>query len=862
MRKLLILLVFSTFVMAQAIAQKQLSVNTRFKLEATNSGREASRNKQWVFYTIINAESNGQATKSAYWDIEAALSLNPTPYQTTLINIDFDRIKSLQAISYRGTALTNLIVPDVFKGRFELISQNGRLWKRYFEVELPLQQRTDLQISHVDLKANEQRFQNANLTDFDFSAKKQLEIEKVLHQINTYYGALHLFEKLVDTRDTDESDPISLFLAWDAVRKALNQSPAIVDAKSHYFSEDQRSELLSLIEQLRRKQLRFETLLDQSLNDKINIRLNAEQFAQRFAQELIHHRKVATTVDFRDYEIFYEVSGIHADSAFRQRLQQFANFYSGNELQNAIVAMLLEEINLLLDKEDHANAYYLSHQLSLSDLSRNNNQQTQAIVQVLSLSRAGVLDAYFQINNKALEADNEKMAALYFAKSRAFFAQAYQNIPDDAIRLAAAKLIGNYTSKARILLQNNQTEKAIAYLEQAAEAAILFDNRSLQNEIRNTQNSAYQKGLDEIVKQALAFSNQGMENEALIQLEKADQFHQQHSNYIANSNELAALKQRLGEPVFTEKLQSGIDAANSGDNDLALKTLAAAKQLNAKGQFNAAESSELTTELAKPLIVEKIRTANQKVWANKLDEAWSVYHEAAMIAEEFGLQNDPEIKAAFQSLDAKIIERICMNHQQEYDRYMLDAERAVRFKKIADLRRALASAREIVDKNRGCNIEASQLLNYEHSFEASFAYWEAYQNVLDRMYAAGFEASIPAYLELDKQADKFDLTELGYVHQDMFAFLNSQQNPTLTALALNYFIEQEDYAEAKAYFDLLLIQYPDYKQFDDVLKKSAMAFAAYDAQKFPEKSRDELLQAYGENIADYRVFVKTYRKHF
>ncbi|MBU2466399.1 MAG: hypothetical protein KJ615_08640, partial [Bacteroidetes bacterium] len=130
------------------------------------------------------------------------------------------------------------------------------------------------------------------------------------------------------------------------------------------------------------------------------------------------------------------------------------------------------------------------------------------------------------------------------------------------------------------------------------------------------------------------------------------------------------------------------------------------------------------------------------------------------------------------------------------------------------------------------------------------------------MYAAGFEASIPAYLELDKQADKFDLTELGYVHQDMFAFLNSQQNPTLTALALNYFIEQEDYAEAKAYFDLLLIQYPDYKQFDDVLKKSAMAFAAYDAQKFPEKSRDELLQAYGENIADYRVFVKTYRKHF
>ena len=233
-----------------------------------------------------------------------------------------------------------------------------------------------------------------------------------------------------------------------------------------------------------------------------------------------------------------------------------------------------------------------------------------------------------------------------------------------------------------------------------------------------------------------------------------------------------------------------------------------------------------------------------------------------MISEEFRLQNDPEIAEVFSKLDARIIERICMNNQQSYDELMLAADRAVRLEKISDLQHALAEARKLVDKNRGCNIQTDALVHYETLFESSFDYWERYQNMLDIMYASGFEAAIPAYLELDQQAALYDLSELGTPHQDMYAFLSGQQNPTLTALATNYFIAQEDYKSAKKYFQLFISQNPDSKIFKSEIERAATVFAAYDAQNSEGRSAEVILQDYDAQVLNYKDFIKNYKRSF
>ncbi|MBZ0243927.1 MAG: hypothetical protein K8F24_11970, partial [Bacteroidales bacterium] len=522
--------------------------------------------------------------------------------------------------------------------------------------------------------------------------------------INTYYGSLNLFAQLEKSlpEQTDETNPVSLFLAYDLIRKAVQLSDANDVQQNSYFSATQKETFYTALESLRRKQTRYETLLNSFFNAQNPLSFSQGEIAELYYQKLLDYKQIATRVDFRDYEVFYNMYGMQADADFLDKIDKFEMYFNNLALSRSIIDVLHKEVNALLSKEDYANAYFLSDQLFESGLNNKTDYKKQEVVERLSLARAGVLESYFQINNKALEANNEKMAALYFLKSKEFFKKAFNNIPDNNTRLVATNLIGNYQSKAKELLKLQQTDKAIQYLNQAWEAAFLYDNKSLQIALKDNLNTAHQQKFDQLIQKVALLSDRGEDSEALLELEEASSYYDQHAGFISQTADFEQLKQRLGEPVFSDKIQSGIMAAQLGNTDAALRNLAEASQLENKADHVSNREGGISNELAKPLIIEKIRTANKQVWANKLDEAWEIYHEAQLISEEFRLQNDPEIMDVFSKLDARIIERICMNNQQAYDELMLTAERAVRFEKISDLRLALAEARKLVDKNRGC----------------------------------------------------------------------------------------------------------------------------------------------------------------
>jgi len=865
MKKVYFTLIILLFSVHHGFAQQEISLNKSLLLSASNSGAKASRGKQWVYYSIVNEGNNGNSPKkNISWNLSAALSLNATSYQTTLINIEFDQIRFLDEVHYRGIAISELIKPDIFIGQFELFGNDGKVWQRPFEIQLAVDKPISKQLSHVDLKAGSQSFKQASITDFDFSAEAQKRIENAAHQINTYYGSLNLFAQLEKSlpQKTDETNPVSLFLAYDLIRKAILLSDDIEDQQYNYFSVPQKETFQTALESLRRKQTRYETLLNSYFSTQNTLPFSPVEIADLYLQRLLDYKKIATTVDFRDYEVFYNMYGMQADANFLNKIDKFEMYFNNLALSRSIIDVLLKEVNTLLSKEDYANAYFLSDQLFESGLINNTDHKKQEVVERLSLARAGVLESYFQINNKALEANNEKMASLYFSKSKDFFKKAFNNIPDNNTRLVATNLIGNYQSKANELLKLQQTDKAIQYLEQAWEAAFLYDNKPLQIALKDNLNAAHQQKFNQLIREVAISSDRREDSQALLELEEANSYYEQHAGFISQTADFELLKQRLGEPIFSDKVQSGILAAKLGNTDAALRNLAEANQLENKSDYASNREGGISNELAKPLIIEKIRTANKQVWANKLDEAWVIYNEAQLISEEFKLQNDPEIMDVFSKLDARIIERICMNNQQAYDELMLAAERAVRLEKISDLRRALVEARTLVDKNRGCNIQTEVLVNYEKLFESSFDYWERYQNMLDIMYAKGFEAAIPAYLELDQQAANYDLSKLGNPHQDMQTFLARQQNPKLTALAINYFIKELDYKSAKKYFQLFISQNPDSKVFRTEIENTAKAFAAYDSHNSAGKSAEALLQEYDPQIFDYKDFIKNYKRQF
>ena len=561
-------------------------------------------------------------------------------------------------------------------------------------------------------------------------------------------------------------------------------------------------------------------------------------------------------VDFRDHEVYQFLAVLQADEQFLNTLDRVEEEKSVSTLKEKLVEQILFEANILYSKQDYATAHTLLNSLYSSGIVLDYEDKQQRLNKMLADARKGVLEAFFKINIKALEARNNEMADNYYTKSLDFYEQSFQKIPDDDIRLLSAQLIFAYQQLAE---QKSDSEPltAIQDLRKALHTARIFDNRILQESLLEKITTLSQQYLNSLTNQIAAYIQQGNIQQAYILTQEADQYAVNQTDLVLNREALNSQKQELKAMQRTEMFAAGLDAAQAGASSEALKTIYKANQLN----VSQAENQDIeNVVIAKKLIIEKIRSANKSVWANELDKSWEIYNEAEEIATSFQLNNDPDIKDEFRRLDANIIERICMNEQNAFDKIMLEADRSLRFGRVHDLKQLTKQARELVDKNRGCGISTARLEEYEKSFEETFIYWDAYQEVLNTMYSKGFDAAIPDYLALDEDVKNMDLSALGNPHQDMYAFLNEQQNPLLTALAVEYFINNKDQSAAVRYFDLFVQQQPAEGQFEPLLESAARFFAVNDSRNDANKDLSQLVNQYVPDSKTFKTFIKIYRK--
>lgn len=848
---LLIIFCISTHAF-QLYAQQLLTVNEKLRLDLSQDPKSASRNQQWIYYNVINDQQRGGPLLAATWEISFNLKLEGTAYQTTLVSLQQDRIIADKPLYYREMRIDDVVQPDLIKARFVLRDKQGSSWEKM--VEQALSDKEWVQISHVDLYAPEQELFSAEITGFDFSEIAKKRIEARIHHINRFYASLHLFENILQGSEPDY-EITSLFLEWDKCRKAV----AAFDKDYQEFSTTINTKSLAdwqkKFDGVQRKKLRYQTLLDQTLaaTDK----LDASGFVVAYTNDLQSAHQYALRVDFRDQEVYQILAIIQADEEFLSTLDKISGAKNVPALNEMMVEQLLYEANKLFVKQDYATSHTLLNSLYSSGLAKNNKALEHDVSSLLTKAQKGVLEAFFDINIKALETGNSEMASNYYAKSLAFYEQSFQKIPDDDIRISAARLIKAYQQIAESKT-NSDHFGAISDLRKAQQTALMFDNRILQETVLKRIVQLSQNYLDKITNQIEQQIQQQEVQQAYILSEEADQYVAAQKGLNLNIAMLEKQKQQLRTMKREDSFRDELNTLKTESPSVALNKLYAT-QIPDTELLPDQKIEHLV--LARKLIIEKIRSANQFVWANDLENAWKIYNEASEFTASFGLTADKDIQDEFSRLDAKIIERICMNEKNQYEKIMREADRALRFGRVHDLKELTTQARDLVDKNRGCGIQTDQLEAYEQSFEETFIYWDAYQEVLNIMYSQGFDVAIPYYLQLDKEAKSMDLSALGNPHQDMFAFLNEQKNPLLTALAVDYFIKNDDQPSAFRYFSLLIDQEPDVAQFEKLMEQAARFFAEFDAQNTQGENYEVSVNQYVPNDKAYKVFIKTYKKH-
>ncbi len=867
MRKIFaFLLLFVSLIGYSHAQQSTLNGETRLSLNMQSAGPQAGRNKQFVFYTIINSLPEKERNISIIYLIDYELIAKSSGYGTTILSMDFNKMSVANPVIYRDIDVSQFVFPDVLNGQFKLTDAKNQLWSKSFSINNPVANQ-EIILGQIELPANSTQLQNVTIDQFDFSNTLVFRLESTIMEINQYLATTKLLGQIVQQFEQEgnkqEDDILALFVNWDISRKALNNAKEFLtsDFISTYHIDNQIFE--SNYNALNRINTRLETLLVAKAKESGAVE-NARSFlANRYLSSLEQYRELSKIGDFRDSETILAIASIQPDQELANKFDLFEPENKKGQLRKEIYFLLTAKADELIFKGDFATAISILESLNDGSFFMLNQQELALLANKLHKASIGLLQSYFQITSKSLQAGNDEMAESYYRKSKDFFKKGFNSIPDDDIRLEATRLIAAFEDRANRLKQSGENILAVQMFENAYQASILFDNKSLAYPINNAIADAHNIYFNSLITKAKKALAAGSKNDAILYYDQALYYASAHPGFIADESAAYALRNKLGQPVFNASLEAGIEAADNGDNSTALDVIKAAKALAIKqGLSLSKDLDSLQAVIAKPIIIRKLRGANSKVWANKLDVAWTVYNEAKNMTEQYKLQADADIADEFRRLDQKLIERICLNTNQSYNELILTAERFGRQQRINELRSSLDTARVLLNRNRGCNIDDSRLKELESEFQSSFSYQEHYNQVLDLMYTQGFASAISAYVALDEQVKQMNLDQQGIEHLCLIEFLQQQANSNLSAIALEYFLNENKLDRAKSVLPILLNQLQDGKSNSELLERAAQQFGIADAKRSNTADPEQLAISYFSGDKKYKSFLRAYVKSF
>lgn len=863
---LLALLFICTCSTIQLHAQQQLHRQESLVLNQNTARPADGRNKQFVFYTIVNSLPEKERNINISYILDYVLIAKSSGYGTTILSIEFNRMTVANPVLYRDFDVSQFVFPDVLGGQFKLTDAKNQLWSKSFSIDNPVPDQ-EIILGQIELPIASTLLQNVIIDQFDFSNALVFKMESTVMEINEYLATTKLLGQIVQQFEQEgtkhEDDLLSLFVNWDISRKALNNAKHFLSNTfiTTYHLDNQVFE--TNYNALSRINTRLETLLI-AKSKEVGAAENARPLlANRYLASLEKYRDLSKLGDFRDSETILAIANIQPDQDLAEKFNLFETENKKGQLRKEIYFLLTAKSDELIYKGDYATAISILESLNNGSFFMLNQEELSLLSNKLHKARIGLLQSYFQITSKSLQAANDEMAETYFRKSKDFFKKGFNSIPDDDIRLEATRLIAAFEDRANRLKQSGENASAVQMFENAYQASILFDNKSLAYPINNAIADAHNIYFNSLITKAKNALAAGNKNDAILYCDQALYYASAHPGFIADEAAAYALRNKLGQPVFNTALEAGMDAASNGDNETALDVIKAAKALAVKQGLNPTTNLDsLQAIIAKPIIIRKLRGANSKVWANKLDLAWTVYDEAKNMTEQYKLQADADISDEFKRLDQKLIERICLNTNQTYNELILTAERFGRQQRITELRSSLDTARVLLNRNRGCNIDDSRLKELENEYQGSFSYQELYNQVLDLMYTQGFASAIGAYVDLDEQVREMNLHQQGIEHLDLFEFLKQQANSNLSSIALEYFLNENQLDRAKSVLPILLEQLQDTKSIGALLERTAQQFAIADAKKTPTFDPEQLAISYFHGDKKYKSYLRAYVKSF
>ncbi len=708
----------------------------------------------------------------------------------------------------------------------------------------------------------------ATISDLQFyyEENKYQQLQNLSETIGYYYSYGRLLTNLIEKHSYNAQStnlkPEKIFADKIEIDRVCNSVVDYDFTKKLVLDKNDPIGFLKMTKQLGRLSNRAETLFNQQLLNNISNVGVPTEFCELFCEISSNYLREAKTLQPSDASGFIEIAKIEISENAKENLKLVNDYYFektnnfvniGQDIFDKFIALANDNIS-----EDNYTDALLIQINSLIIHNWFNTILTPEYYSSVSFALDGVSASYLRVGNVALRAQNRLLANTYFNKA-------------DDIILSNNELFES--------LQYNDT-MFVNYLGLQYDIATQhIDRKMYSNALTSLSlSNVICLKLDEspscdLIKKAECLAYSGIIDyklDSLYRLVKTKQNMEAYkrlliiSDYIfdnsCNLKDDSISITKLSYSLAINFLQAGEKLLNEQKTEIALRNLVIAKIIQM--DYLSIELDELDRLLqfaAEPEIIKIIEDAKYLTWANKMNEATSLYSKAAELNRKNFAQSNLRINNALDELASQIALRECVSFQNRYDDAIKKVHIAIKYHNYKLLSSLLKEAQFIYDTYPMCNINNEEVLELYDKYKVVLDFYNLYNDIINKLIDGDYQEVIKSYIILIAFYDDNNLAEYPIELSDLKAFVTDNNNLDFTKATAMYCINMDNMDAGFAYLTIYKNQGGMAKNIKHITNYIAREIAFRDEEL--GKSTKDALREYTMGDSWYNNFRISYLKY-
>jgi len=684
---------------------------------------------------------------------------------------------------------------------------------------------------------------------FNYNEAKLLYLQELAETIGYYYSYGKLLNRLIVNQTSQivtnnqsaekvfiskiEIDRVNEYLANHSFSKILN------------LENHDPISLLKLTKKLNRLSKRAETLMNQQISNKKPDMLYPSKFCRYYYELSLFYLGETELLQPDDASGFREIATINPTKNAKENLRQITSYFNQNasdkplELYQCIANGFVNMANEISANDNYTDALLLLNN-SLLIQNWSGISSTDDFSSVVLTALDGISSSYLLVGNVALTAHNIELASQYLQKADYVINSSYKlinynNLPDSAFK--------NY-----LQLQYEVTMKYIDFGKFETALNRLSTTSSICSSINNSTGCklidtsicmAHDGKLNYLLDILDEMIIDGQYPDAYQQFLISERYKDKNSCYLLVKNNRF---EDISYSLLLELLQRGEILIDAQQPKIALDNLQKARSIQQTLNRDIIDLDQLIQLAAESLIINLIEEAEYHTWANRMNQADSLYKEIIELNETCLLVSNDRINKAIIDLNNKMQQRECISLEIKYSDVIRKINILIKNNQFSTLDKLLGEAEEYTSSHPKCNIQLNEVQELRKEYRTVIIYFELYDAVSKKLFSQGYEEAIDMYVNLIKYYSYNSLFKYNIFLPSVEEFINTQKLTALTMATAKYYMENDNLEAGLQYVWMYKDQGGSSKNMAQITKELAKKLAIRD---------DELEKPVKESIFVY-----------